>query len=61
MLEEDYAFECPYCWQTIRMRLDLTGGDQQYVQDCERCCNPMEISFRVRDGEVEDFQAEAAQ
>ena len=61
MLEVDYHFQCPYCWQPISMRLDLTGGDQRYVEDCERCCNPIEIAFRVRDGEIEDFTTDATQ
>lgn len=60
MLEVDYEFQCPCCWQPISMRLDFTGGTQRYIQDCESCCNPIAISFVVRDGEIEDFQAEAS-
>lgn len=61
MLEVDYVVACPYCWQSNHLRLDLTGGDQRYVQDCEHCCNPMEVAFHVRDGDVEDVQVEPAQ
>jgi hypothetical protein len=34
MLEEHF-FTCPYCWEKISMLLDLTGGGQTYVEDCE--------------------------
>ena len=34
------------------MMLDLSAGAQRYVQDCEVCCNPLEISYEVRDGKA---------
>ncbi len=49
-MEEEYRFTCPHCWETIEMMLDLSAGAQRYVQDCEVCCNPLEISYEVRDG-----------
>lgn len=37
---------CPYCGEWITLALDLTGGDQHYIEDCQVCCKP--ISVRVR-------------
>ncbi len=39
------------------MILDLSAISQKYVEDCEVCCNPIEISFGVENGEVIDFYA----
>ena len=42
------------------MLLDLTGGGQTYVEDCEVCCNPINIYFEVDDGGIAGFQAETS-
>lgn len=42
------------------MLLDLTGGGQTYVEDCEVCCNPISIYYDVEDGAIESFQAETS-
>ena len=59
MLEE-YFFTCPYCWEKISMLLDLTAGGQNYVEDCEVCCNPISVYYDVEDGAITGFQAETS-
>lgn len=55
--EVEYDFMCPYCWQPITMLLDLSAGSQHYVEDCEICCNPIEIDYGVdRDGFISHFE-----
>ena len=39
------------------MVLDLSIRRQSYVEDCEVCCNPIEISYSVEDEGVSDFTA----
>jgi len=39
------------------MMLDLSVGKQAYVEDCEVCCNPIEISYTVADEELAEFSA----
>lgn len=57
MLEEHY-FTCPYCWEQISMLLDLSGGNQSYVEDCEVCCNPIQITYELdEDGALIGFNA----
>ncbi len=44
---------CPYCGETIKVLIDSTDIDQQYIEDCQVCCKP--IIFLVSesmDGEV---------
>ena len=45
----EHYFLCPYCGEEISMVLDMTAGRQTYVEDCEVCCNPIEISYVIDD------------
>lgn len=54
-MEEESRFTCPHCWQEVSVLLDLSVGSQTLIQDCEVCCNPLELAYEVRDGEVQSF------
>jgi transcription elongation factor Elf1 len=54
---EEHPFACPHCGARISMVLDLSAGSQRYVEDCEVCCNPIEIAFEVEDGAIVSFRA----
>ncbi len=57
--EEEYAFECPHCFETISIRIDHSGGShQQFTYDCEVCCRPITIALALDRGDVLDFRAE---
>ena len=45
---------CPYCGEPIEILVDPSAGNQQqYVEDCQVCCQPMLLSVAVDDeGEV---------
>ena len=59
MLEDDYSFNCPHCFETISIRIDITGGKRQrFTYDCEVCCRPIVIKLEIEDGEVSSFSAE---
>ena len=60
-MTEEYFFYCPYCAQNISMVLDLSVRGQTYIEDCEVCCNPIEIRYTVVDHEVEEFEAQPTQ
>jgi transcription elongation factor Elf1 len=53
----EHFFSCPYCGEQISMVLDLSVRRQSYVEDCEVCCNPIEVSYRVEDEELDSFAA----
>ena len=57
----EYFFACPYCWEEISMVLDLSVTTQTYVEDCEVCCNPIEVRYLVADGAIVDFRAQVQQ
>lgn len=43
-------YDCPYCGEECEAVLDLSGGDQQYVEDCPVCCRPIVFILQT-DGE----------
>lgn len=45
---EETAVSCPYCGEAIAVLLDWSEGSQEYVEDCQVCCRPIE--FRLRTG-----------
>ncbi|MCK0157311.1 CPXCG motif-containing cysteine-rich protein [Cellulophaga sp. F20128] len=53
----EHFFQCPYCWEEISMLLDRSMARQTYIEDCEVCCNPIEITPEFRDNELVGFGA----
>ena len=41
------------------MVLDLSVHHHIYVEDCEVCCNPLEISYTVGDEGLQHFEAQS--
>ena len=56
---EEYFFQCTYCWEQISMLVDLSQNFQNYIEDCEICCNPIQISVSTEHREITNFQAES--
>ncbi|MFC4221132.1 CPXCG motif-containing cysteine-rich protein [Flagellimonas marina] len=52
----EHFFQCPYCWEEISFLLDSSVSDQTYVEDCEVCCNPIEITARFEYHELTAFE-----
>jgi hypothetical protein len=46
---------CPYCGESVEVALDPGGGPtQEYVEDCQVCCRPWQVSVRYQaDGSAE--------
>jgi transcription elongation factor Elf1 len=55
-----YFFTCPHCGERISMLLDLSAWLQRYVEDCEVCCNPIEISYQTVEGRIVSFEAKVS-
>ncbi len=53
----EHFFTCPYCWETISMVFDPSEEESEYIEDCEVCCRPIEISFRFSDERLIRFEA----
>jgi Cysteine-rich CPXCG len=45
--ETGATVSCPYCGAPVEVKLDPGGGAmQEYVEDCEVCCQPWRVSVR---------------
>jgi transcription elongation factor Elf1 len=51
---------CPFCGEAGSVLLDLSGGRQSYIEDCQVCCQPMQISFEVADDDFSNLQVGCA-
>lgn len=49
-LESFTDIACPYCGEHILIRLDLSAGAQNYVEDCQVCCQPIQVDVQVDEG-----------
>ena len=58
---EEHFFDCPACGAPVSIVLDLSVESQEFVEDCEICCRPLDIAYTVEDGEVTEFSATPAQ
>jgi transcription elongation factor Elf1 len=54
-METEHFFQCPHCWEEISMILDASIRKQTYIEDCEVCCNPIEITPSFENGELISF------
>ena len=52
---EEHFFQCPYCWETISMLLDSSVRNQMYIEDCEVCCRPIEVTVHFDKNELVSF------
>ncbi|MCM4156268.1 CPXCG motif-containing cysteine-rich protein [Gramella sp. AN32] len=54
----EHFFQCPYCWEEISVLLDPSVSKQTYIEDCEICCNPIEIHVEFDENELKQFDAQ---
>jgi len=38
---------CPFCAEPITIVVDYSAGSQVYVEDCQVCCQPMEVTVAM--------------
>lgn len=47
---------CPFCAETITLLVDTSAGSQDYIEDCQVCCRPMNIDFSCAGGELSELR-----
>ena len=57
----EHPVVCPSCWETTHVLVDVSAGDQTVIEDCQVCCNPMQLTLTIEDGEIVGVDAESAQ
>ena len=55
----EHFFQCPHCWEEISMILDTSIRNQTYIEDCEVCCNPIELTPVFESNELVAFESQS--
>ena len=53
----EHFFQSQYCWEAISMLLDSSLVSTEYVEDCEICCNPINIVYGFENQDLVYFEA----
>ena len=51
----EHYFDCPHCWKTQLKMIDPSVDEQNFIEDCEVCCNPLEFNLSVMNNNLESF------
>ncbi len=51
----EHFFQCPHCWEQISFLLDSSVNNLEYIEDCEVCCNPIEVNASFENNELQNF------
>ena len=43
---QECFYQCPYCWEAVSILVDVSQPLQNYIEDCEVCCNPIEFKIQ---------------
>ena len=46
-LAQFLTVQCAYCGESFETTVDLSAGSFSYVEDCQVCCQPIELSGEV--------------
>ena len=46
-LQEPVKTNCPYCGELIELLVDCSVPRQNYIEDCQVCCSPIEVVATV--------------
>jgi len=44
---ETERIHCPYCGESLEVAVDWSVSRQEYVEDCQVCCQPMTLTVTV--------------
>ena len=44
---QNYPVYCPYCGERFSVLIDCSIAEQQYIEDCQVCCRPIEFQLAL--------------
>lgn len=44
---ETEQVQCPYCGESLEVAIDCSVSRQEYIEDCQVCCQPMTLTVTV--------------
>lgn len=55
--EEPHVLQCPYCSEQFTLMIDCSVSEQDYVEDCQICCQPIDLLIKVNGNETLTVEA----
>ncbi len=55
--QSEAFFDCPYCGERISILVDHSVESQDYIEDCEVCCQPISLRLEI---EADQLRVRAA-
>ncbi len=52
-LLQSHNLDCPYCGEVIQIIIDCSVSEQQYIEDCQVCCRPINIFINIEGNEIQ--------
>jgi len=46
-MQTEKVVQCPYCWENIDVLIDPSVDEQEYIEDCQVCCRPIQFKVTV--------------
>ena len=46
-LTQFVTVQCPYCGESFETAVDPSAGSFRYVEDCQVCCQPIELEGEI--------------
>ncbi|MFZ9038145.1 MAG: CPXCG motif-containing cysteine-rich protein [Gammaproteobacteria bacterium] len=53
----EVTVQCPYCWEQFSLLIDASVESQEYVEDCEVCCRPIDFAIDIDEEDQAVVQA----
>ena len=51
----EHYFDCPFCWENQLKMIDPSVNHQNFIEDCQICCNPLEFDIIVQENTLQSF------
>ena len=51
-LLQTHSLDCPYCGETIQIVVDCSISDQEYIEDCQVCCRPINLYVTINEEDI---------
>lgn len=48
-LLQTHNLDCPYCGERIQVVVDCSISSQEYIEDCQVCCRPINLMINIDD------------
>jgi hypothetical protein len=57
----EMMISCPYCGEGNAIVVDESAGDsQEYVEDCQVCCQPWQVTVTLNEDDEPDVEVRRA-